>query len=128
VTAFIGIETLGGVTTRLIERNTTIPVRKSEVLSTAADNQTTVSVRSRASGRWPATTDLGRFSWWAFAGAADSQIRSFDIDANGIVTSGQDLAKQSKDHHTSSAASAMEIVHGERSRSTAIRRKAREIG
>ncbi len=93
----LGIETLGGVMTKLIERNTTIPTRKSQVFSTAADNQTTVSVhvlqgeREMASGN----RTLGRFDLVGIASAPRGvpQIEvTFDIDANGIVhVSAKDL-------------------------------------
>lgn len=93
----LGIETLGGVMTKLIERNTTIPTRKSQVFSTAADNQTTVSVhvlqgeREMASGN----RTLGRFDLVGIAPAPRGvpQIEvAFDIDANGIVhVSAKDL-------------------------------------
>jgi len=86
----LGIETLGGVMTKLIEKNTTIPVKKSEVFSTAEDNQTAVSIqvlqgeREMASGNKP----LGRFDLVGIAPAPRGipQIEvTFDIDANGIV-------------------------------------------
>jgi molecular chaperone DnaK len=86
----LGIETLGGVTTRLIERNTTIPVRKSEVFSTAADNQTTVSVHVLQGEREMARDNrtLGQFELVGIPAAPRGlpQIEvTFDIDANGIV-------------------------------------------
>ncbi len=86
----LGIETLGGMMTRLIEKNTTIPVRKSEVFSTAEDNQPAVSIqvlqgeREVASGNKP----LGRFDLVGIQPAPRGvpQIEvTFDIDANGIV-------------------------------------------
>ena len=86
----LGIETLGGVFNRIIDRNTTIPVKKSQVYSTAADGQTSVEVhvlqgeRDMASGN----TTLGRFSLDGIAPAPRGvpQIEvTFDIDANGIV-------------------------------------------
>ena len=86
----LGIETLGGVCTKIIERNTTIPVKKSQVFSTAADNQTSVQIhvlqgeREMASGN----TTLGMFSLDGIAPAPRGipQIEvTFDIDANGIV-------------------------------------------
>ena len=62
----LGIETLGGVFTKLIERNTTIPTRKSEIFSTAADNQTSVEIKvTRASARWRGTTALLGVSNWS---------------------------------------------------------------
>ncbi len=86
----LGIETLGGVFNRIIERNTTIPVKKSQIYSTAADNQTSVEIhvlqgeREMAAGN----TTLGRFSLDGIAPAPRGipQIEvTFDIDANGIV-------------------------------------------
>jgi molecular chaperone DnaK len=68
----LGIETLGGVMTTLIPRNTTIPTRKSETFSTAADSQTSVEVHV-LQGERPLARDnrtLGRSSWWHSAGAA----------------------------------------------------------
>ena len=93
----LGIETLGGVCTKLIERNTTIPVKKSQVFSTAADNQTQVDIHILQGEREFAADNktLGRF---ALAGIAPAprgipQIEvTFDIDANGIVkVSAKDL-------------------------------------
>ncbi len=86
----LGIETLGGVFSRIIDRNTTIPVQKSQVFSTAADSQTSVEIhvlqgeRDMAAGN----TTLGRFSLDGIAPAPRGvpQIEvTFDIDANGIV-------------------------------------------
>ena len=86
----LSIETLGGVATKLIERNTTIPTKKSQIFSTAADNQTAVDIhvmqgeREIASGN----TTLGRFQLTGIAPAPRGipQIEvTFDIDANGIV-------------------------------------------
>ncbi len=86
----LSIETLGGVATRLIERNTTIPTKKSQIFSTAADNQTAVDIhvmqgeRQMASGN----TTLGRFQLTGIAPAPRGipQIEvTFNIDANGIV-------------------------------------------
>ncbi len=93
----LGIETLGGVFTRLIERNTTIPTRKSQVFSTAADNQTAVSVHVLQGEREMAAHNrtLARFDLVGIASAPRGvpQIEvTFDIDANGIVhVSAKDL-------------------------------------
>ena len=93
----LGIETLGGVMTRLIERNTTIPTRKSQVFSTAADNQTAVSVHVLQGEREMAQYNrtLARFDLVGINPAPRGipQIEvSFDIDANGIVhVSAKDL-------------------------------------
>ena len=86
----LGIETLGGVMTRLIERNTTIPTRKSEAFSTAADNQTSVEVHVLQGERDMARDNrtLGRFHLQGLPPAQRGvpQIEvAFDIDANGIV-------------------------------------------
>ena len=86
----LGIETLGGVTTKLIERNTTIPTRKSEVFSTAADNQTSVEVHVLQGEREMAKDNrtLGRFHLVGIPPAPRGipQVEvTFDIDANGIV-------------------------------------------
>lgn len=86
----LGIETLGGVTTRLIERNTTIPTRKSQVFTTAADNQTSVDIHVLQGERQMANgnTTLGRFQLTGIPPAPRGipQIEvAFDIDANGIV-------------------------------------------
>lgn len=86
----LGIETLGGVFTKLIERNTTIPTNKSQVFSTAADNQTSVDIHVLQGERPMATdnTTLGRFQLVGIPPAPRGipQIEvSFDIDANGIL-------------------------------------------
>jgi len=86
----LGIETLGGVNTTLIERNTTIPAKKSQIFSTAADNQTAVTIRV-LQGERPMANDnveLGRFDLLGIPLAPRGlpQIEvTFDIDANGIV-------------------------------------------
>ncbi|WP_300259295.1 molecular chaperone DnaK [Clostridium sp.] len=86
----LGIETLGGVATPLIERNTTIPARKSQIFSTAADNQTSVEIHVVQGERQMAADNktLGRFTLSGIAPAPRGipQIEvTFDIDANGIV-------------------------------------------
>ncbi len=93
----LGIETLGGVFTKLIERNTTIPTRKSQIFSTASDNQTAVSIHVLQGEREMASQNrtLGRFDLVGIPPAARGvpQIEvTFDIDANGIVhVSAKDL-------------------------------------
>jgi len=93
----LGIETLGGVCTRLIERNTTVPTRKSQIFSTAADNQTAVTIRVLQGERKMAdgNVDLGRFDLVGIPPAPRGipQIEvTFDIDQNGIVhVSAKDL-------------------------------------
>lgn len=93
----LGIETLGGVFTKLIERNTTIPTRKSQIFSTAADNQTAVSIHVLQGEREMAGQNrtLGRFDLVGIPPAPRGvpQIEvTFDIDANGIVhVSAKDL-------------------------------------
>jgi chaperone protein DnaK len=87
----LGIETLGGIFTRLINRNTTIPTKKSQVFSTAADNQTQVGIRVLQGEREMATDNklLGEFDLVGIPPAPRGlpQIEvTFDIDANGIVT------------------------------------------
>jgi molecular chaperone DnaK len=86
----LGIETLGGVFTRLIERNTTIPTRKSQIFSTAADNQTAVTIHVLQGEREMAAGNktLGQFELIGIPPAPRGipQIEvTFDIDANGIV-------------------------------------------
>ena len=102
----LGIETLGGVCTKIIDRNTTIPVKKSQVFSTAADGQTSVSIhvlqgeREMASGN----TTLGMFNLDGIAPAPRGvpQIEvTFDIDANGIVNvSAKDKGTGKEQHIT----------------------------
>lgn len=93
----LGIETLGGVTTKLIERNTTIPTKKSQVFTTAADNQTSVDIHVLQGERQMSNdnTTLGRFQLSGIPSAQRGipQIEvTFDIDANGIVNvSAKDL-------------------------------------
>ena len=93
----LSIETLGGIATKLIERNTTIPTKKSQIFSTAADNQTTVDIHVLQGEREMASDNitLGRFQLSGIAPAPRGipQIEvTFDIDANGIVqVSAKDL-------------------------------------
>lgn len=93
----LGIETLGSICTRLIERNTTIPTRKSQIFSTAADNQTAVTIRVLQGERKMANdnVDLGRFDLVGIPPAPRGipQVEvTFDIDQNGIVhVSAKDL-------------------------------------
>lgn len=87
---YLGIETLGGVFTRLISRNTTIPTKKSQVFSTAADGQTQVEIKVHQGEREMASDNklLGQFTLIGIPPAPRGvpQIEvTFDIDANGIV-------------------------------------------
>jgi molecular chaperone DnaK len=102
----LGIETLGGVFTKLIERNTTIPTKKSQVFSTAADNQTAVDIHVLQGERQMATdnTTMGRFQLDgippARRGVPQVEV-TFDIDANGIVNvSAKDLGTGKEQHIT----------------------------
>jgi molecular chaperone DnaK len=96
----LGVETMGGIFTRLIERNTTIPTRKSEIFTTAADSQTTVEIHvlqgEAETVSSPGVRSLGRFHLMGIPPAPRGipQIEvAFDIDANGIVNvSAKDLA------------------------------------
>ena len=102
----LGIETMGGVCTRLIERNTTIPVKKSQIFSTAADNQTSVEVNVLQGEREMAqyNKSLGKFHLDGIAPARRGvpQIEvTFDIDANGLVNvSAKDLGTGKEQHIT----------------------------
>jgi molecular chaperone DnaK len=107
----LGIETLGGVFTKLIERNTTIPTRKSEIFSTAADNQTSVEVHVLQGEREMASDNrtLGRFHLVGIPPAPRGvpQIEvTFDIDANGIAhVSAKDLGTGKEQKITITASS-----------------------
>ena len=102
----LGIETMGEVTTRLIERNTTIPTKKSQIFTTAADNQTSVEIHVLQGERQMArdNTSLGRFILDGITPARRGipQIEvTFDIDANGIVNvSAKDLGTGKEQHIT----------------------------
>ena len=107
----LGIETMGGVFTKLIERNTTIPVKKSQIFSTAADNQTSVEVHVLQGEREMAAYNktLGKFHLDGIAPARRGvpQIEvTFDIDANGIVNvSAKDLGTGKEQNITITASS-----------------------
>ena len=109
----LGIETLGGVCTKLIDRNTTIPTKKSQIFSTAADNQTSVEVNVLQGEREMAqyNKSLGRFHLDGIAPARRGvpQIEvTFDIDANGIVNvSAKDLGTGKEQHITITSSSNM---------------------
>ncbi|MDD3361663.1 MAG: molecular chaperone DnaK [Hespellia sp.] len=109
----LSIETMGGVATRLIERNTTIPTKKSQIFSTAADNQTAVDINVVQGERQFAKDNksLGQFRLDGIppAGRGIPQIEvTFDIDANGIVNvSAKDLGTGKEQHITITAGSNM---------------------
>ncbi|MDE2666347.1 MAG: molecular chaperone DnaK [Acidobacteriota bacterium] len=109
----LGIETLGAVFTKLIERNTTIPTRKSEIFSTAADNQTSVEVHVLQGERSMAKDNrtLGKFHLVGIPPAARGvpQVEvTFDIDANGIVNvSAKDLGTNKEQNITITASSGL---------------------
>jgi molecular chaperone DnaK len=102
----LGIETMGGVCTKIIDRNTTIPVKKSQIFTTAADNQTSVEVHVLQGEREMAQYNktLGRFNLDGILPArrGGPQIEvTFDIDANGIVNvSAKDLGTGKEQHIT----------------------------
>ena len=107
----LGIETMGNITTRLIERNTTIPTKKSQIFTTAADNQTSVEIHVLQGERQMAKDNvtLGRFNLDGIAPARRGvpQIEvTFDIDANGIVNvSAKDLGTGKEQHITITSSS-----------------------
>ena len=109
----LSIETMGGIATRLIERNTTIPTKKSQIFSTAADNQTAVDINVVQGERQFARDNksLGQFRLDGIppAGRGIPQIEvTFDIDANGIVNvSAKDLGTGKEQHITITAGSNM---------------------
>ncbi|MDP2342295.1 MAG: molecular chaperone DnaK [Deltaproteobacteria bacterium] len=109
----LGIETLGGITTLLIPRNTTIPTRKAETFSTAADNQTSVEVHVVQGERELARDNrtLGRFHLDGLPPAPRGRPQievSFDIDANGIVTvAAKDVATSKAQHITITASTGL---------------------
>jgi molecular chaperone DnaK len=109
----LGIETLGGVFTRLIERNTTIPTRKSEVFSTAADNQTSVEIKCYQGERSMANDNklLGVFQLVGIPPAPRGMPQvevTFDIDANGIINvSAKDKATNNEQKITISSSSGL---------------------
>nr|HPM77459.1 Hsp70 family protein [bacterium] len=110
----LGIETLGGVMTKLIERNTTIPVQKKEIFSTAADSQTSVEIHVLQGEREMAAYNrtLGRFHLTGIPPAPRGipQIEvSFDIDANGILSVGaKDLATNKEQTITITSSSGLD--------------------
>ena len=109
----LGVETMGGVMTKMIERNTTIPTRKTEIYSTAADNQTSVEVHVLQGEREMAAGNktLGRFQLTGIPAARRGvpQIEvTFDIDANGIVNvSAKDLGTGKQQQITVSGSTAL---------------------
>jgi molecular chaperone DnaK len=109
----LGIETLGGVMTRLIDRNTTIPTKKSEIFSTAADNQTSVEIHVLQGERDMARDNrtLGKFLLMGIPSAPRGipQIEvTFDIDANGILNvSAKDMATSKQQAITITASSGL---------------------
>ena len=107
----LGVETMGGVMTKMIDRNTTIPTRKTEIYSTAADNQTSVEIHVLQGERQMANDNktLGRFQLTGIPAARRGvpQIEvTFDIDANGIVNvSAKDLGTGAEQKITITASS-----------------------
>lgn len=109
----LGVETMGGVMTKMIERNTTIPTRKTEIYSTAADNQTSVEIHVLQGEREMAAGNktLGKFQLTGIPAARRGvpQIEvTFDIDANGIVNvSAKDLGTGKQQQITISGSTAL---------------------
>ncbi|HTG47849.1 MAG TPA: molecular chaperone DnaK [Actinomycetota bacterium] len=111
----LGVETLGGIVQRMIERNTTIPTKKSEIFTTAADNQTQVEINVlQGEGETvmsPGVKSLGRFNLVGIPPAPRGMPQvevSFDIDANGIVNvSAKDLATQKEQAMTITGGTAL---------------------
>ena len=130
----LGIETMGGVFTRLIDRNTTIPCTKSQIFSTAADGQTSVEVHVLQGEREMAADNktLGRFQLTGIAPAPRGvpQIEvTFDIDRNGIVNvSAKDLGtgNEQKVTITSSTNLTEDEIKQARQGSRAVRRRGQE--
>ncbi len=135
----LGIETLGGVFTRLIERNTTIPTRKSEVFSTAADNQTSVEIHVLQGEREMARDNrtLGKFHLVGIPPAPRGMPQvevAFDIDANGIVNvSAKDLGTGKEQKITITASSGLDereidrMVREAESHSTEDKERRRQV-
>ena len=109
----LGLETLGGVSTKIIERNTTIPTKKSQIFTTAADNQTSVDIHvlqgEREMAKDNKTLGMFRLDGIAPAMRATPQIEvTFDIDANGIVhVSAKDLGTGKEQHITITSSTSM---------------------
>jgi molecular chaperone DnaK len=116
----LGVETLGGVMTTLIPRNTTIPTRKSEVFSTAADNQTSVEIHVLQGERPVASGNrsLGKFHLMGLPPAPRGMPQvevTFDIDANGILNvSAKDMATNKEQKITITASSGLSKEEAER--------------